>query len=58
MSVSVSVSVGVGVENMAKTPRLYAVVTPSYSICAVISIPRPGIGEGKMASMMVHCFKQ
>ena len=34
------------------------VVTRSYSICAVISFPRLGIGNGKMSSKMVYCFKK
>ncbi len=33
------------------------VVMHSSSICAVISFKRLGISDGKMPSMMVHCFK-
>ncbi len=34
------------------------IVMHSYSISAVISFPRLGIGDGNMSSMMVHCFKR
>jgi hypothetical protein len=37
---------------------VYGSSDTSYSISAVMSFPRLGIGDCKMSSMMVHCFKQ
>jgi hypothetical protein len=46
-------------DNMTRTPRRYARVREYRRLTpSVLWFPFPGLGDGKISSLMVHCFKQ